>query len=213
MFFFFSLSTPTNCIPTLSSFSLTLLSRCHSVFYKPHIQSLGYHPVTVATSLTSHHFGAHSHAVTWPLVFHRIGRWALATSVDTLLVGRRGPNKVSLLIFIPFFLHLQPFFRTPQSLPPRFSATLLWQTARDCITSAFSFDTSSLIECMSGKHKICLWIQAKAHKFSRFRLETLAPIPKRTVVMFSCVYEHVFSTFMRYTGVSRTLFEELHGFF
>lgn len=104
------------------------------------------------------------------------------------------PTKSLSSFLSPFLSIFSPFSEPLGPFPPCFSATLLWQTARDCITSAFSFDTSSLIDCMSGKHKVCVWIQVKAHKFSRFRLETLAAIPKRTVVMFFSVYEHVFST-------------------
>lgn len=78
------------------------------------------------------------------------------------------PTKSLSSFLSPFLSIFSPFSEPLGSPTPTcFSATLLWQTAKDCVTSAFSFDTSSLIDCMSGKHKICVWIQVKAHKFSR----------------------------------------------
>lgn len=94
--------------PTMSLFFPLPLSSLTAIlfFYKPHIQSPGYHAVTVATCSTSHHFGALSSVVTWPPVFTGLDH-GFGTSVDTPLVRRGGlkslSHSLSLLLFIPRF--------------------------------------------------------------------------------------------------------------
>lgn len=89
-------------------------------------------------------------------------------SVDTPLVRTGGLKSLSLFLshsppFYPLFSSVfSPFF-SPEPPPIHSSPSpVLASPANTGILlqrqSGFSFDTSSLIDCVSGKRKICIWI-------------------------------------------------------
>lgn len=155
LFFLLSLS------PSLSSLTAILF------FYKPHIQSPGYRAVTVATRSTSHHLGARSYVVTWPPVFTGLDG-GFGTCLLTHHWSEQEASSLSLsfsltlFLFIPFSLRCVPFFSPEPPQPHSSPSPVLASPANTGIVlprqSGFSFDTSSLIDCVSGKRKICIWI-------------------------------------------------------
>lgn len=116
---------------------------CHSVFYKPHSQSLGYKPVTLATSLASHLLSTHSHVATWPPVLHLIGCCVLVTSIFMLLVRNEVPSHFH--TFTPFSIFAS-------------SLSLLWTRASSPTHASCSHTVNAGIVLHQHSATVTAWI-------------------------------------------------------